>query len=92
MQFRGKSNKHMHRAFIHKSEAKTQARALVGQNIVSIQEQNRIIVGTIVVCSPTNGDQFELLAVIHHQYENFMNLFVNSADEPKLHRLDLTCS
>tara|TARA_R110002110_G_scaffold404606_1_gene623079 strand:+ start:87836 stop:88903 length:1068 start_codon:yes stop_codon:yes gene_type:complete len=91
MQFRGKSNKHMHRAFIVKNEPGTLARTLVGKDIISVQDQNRITVGTVIVCSQTNKEQFELLAVIHNQYENFINLFVNSAEEPKLYHLDLTC-
>jgi len=90
MQFRGKSNKHMHRAFIEVKDKNISGLDLVGQNIVSIQNQSIINVGTIIVCSPTQDNQYELLTVIHNQYQNFMNLFVNSADEPRLHHLDLS--
>ncbi len=92
MQFRGKSNKHMHRAFIEVKNQSASSKNFVGQNIVSIQEQKSITVGTVIVCSPTINGQYELLAVIHNQYQNFMNLFVNSADKPKLHHLDLSYS
>lgn len=85
MQYRGKVNKHLHRGFISNSDSAP----LPGTDIVYAEDDNQHPVGTVVVASPTLNNDFELLLVLKDEHKSFENLYVESADGPKLHHLNL---
>lgn len=89
MQYRGKVNKHLHRALIEGCERLPQP----GEEIVHIEsETSTHPVGTVVSASYTRPENCELLIIIKDDYQNFENLFLKSEGAPKLHHLNLTYS
>lgn len=83
MQFRGKSNKQLHHAFV---ESKNISSTLAGTEIFS-SEQTRPAVGTVLASSPTNDNVLELLVCIHNQYKNLSELHLSSPKGKKLQEL-----
>lgn len=85
MQFRGKVKKHMHRFMIPSNENNPNP----GDEVISVHENNRAPVGTIVRAAPTTGGFFELLVVMDDEAQNDHNLRLSSIQGPILQHLTL---
>ena len=86
MQYRGKVNKHLHRALISDSTFSPQP----NDEILYCENEQSHAVGHVIVASPTTVGSYELLILLKDDHQNFENLFLKLVDGPKLHHLNLT--
>lgn len=86
MQYRGKVNKHLHRALISNSTVNPQP----NEEILYCENEQSHAVGHVIVASPTTVGSYEMLILLKDDHRNFENLFCKLVDGPKLHHLNLT--
>lgn len=86
MQYRGKVNKHLHRALISDSTFAPQP----SHEILYCENDQSHAVGHVIVASQTVEGSYEMLVLLKDDHQNFENLFLKLADGPKLHHLNLT--
>lgn len=84
MQYRGKIKKHLYRGFVQGSQVKPEPGAAVCCTGDSASEP-----GIVLRAAENASKNIELLMVLDDQFNNFENVFLYSADGPKIHRLDL---
>lgn len=80
MQFRGKSNKQLHHAFV---KNKNKSITLAGAQIFT-SDETKPAVGNVLASSPTNNDILELLVCVHNKYKNLNELHLSSPEGQKL--------
>lgn len=85
MQYRGKVNKHLHRALAIYHDTLPKPGTLVKYQ----HAENAQPVGTIVSASPTSDHECELLLVLHDEYQHFEKLYTEANVAEPLHHLNL---
>ncbi|MBS0286150.1 MAG: folate-binding protein YgfZ [Proteobacteria bacterium] len=85
MQYRGKIKKHLYRAFIQGTQDIPEPGTLVYCKADAPAEP-----GLVLRAAENASENIELLIVLDDQFNNFENVFLYSADGPKIHRLDLS--